>query len=139
MDLRDCSLDEFLAHSGATAAPSSMPPRDTLVTPGSGLTFPRLKVHDGYTIVLLDSCGDVAVVDASGNEAGYYSSNSLIVHEEHRRHGLAVALVLYAYTYRTELPSSRSLTDLGKKALTAAWEVAHGKRSSPWWPLDQGV
>ena len=101
---------------------------------GTGLTFAHLRTHGDYTVVLLDPAGDVAVVDAEGNEAGYYSGDSLVVHEEHRGNWLATALVLYAYSRRTELPPTRNLTKGGLKVLTAAWKVANGKRTTPWWP-----
>jgi hypothetical protein len=134
MDLTKCTLEDFLAQRGDTFPPPAESPRDCLVLPGTGLTFPHLRTHGDYTVVLLDRAGDVAVVDADGNEAGYYISDSLVVHEEHRGNQLATALVLYAYSRRTELPPTRNLSDGGQKALTAAWEVANGKRTSPWWP-----
>jgi hypothetical protein len=134
MDLTKCTLEDFLAQSEGTFAPPAEFPRDCLVPLGTGLTFPRLRTHGDYTVVLLDPAGDVAVVDADGNEAGYYSSDSLVVHEEHRGNELATALVLYAYSRRTESPRTRNLTKGGLKALTAAWKVANGKRTCPWWP-----
>ena len=96
--------------------------------------FKSSKSFGDYSIVLLNNLGDVGAVDKKGNEAGYYSGNSLIVHEEHRGKGLAIALVLYAYEHREEIPQSRSLTDGGRNALKAAWEVANSQRSSAWWP-----
>jgi hypothetical protein len=134
MDLTKCTLEDFLAQSGDMFPPPTEFPRDCLVSPGTGLTFQHLRTHGDYTVVLLDPAGDVAVVDADGNEAGYYNSASLVVHEEPRENGLATALVLYAYSRRTELPPTRNLTNGGLKALTAAWEVANGKRTCPWWP-----
>jgi len=133
MNLTNIPLNAFLAHSGTTVAPNPMSMEDSIIAPGTGLSFPILKSYSGYTVVDLGD-GDVAVVDQSGNEAGFYTSNSLIVHAKHRGQGLAVALVLYAYKTRLTLPSSRELSDGGKQALTAAWEVANGKRNSPWWP-----
>lgn len=134
MDLSKITLEQFLCHSGNTDSPPVFLERGLLVPPGTGFQFRPLKRHGEYTLVLLDSSGDVAVVDADGDEAGFYISNSLIVHEEHRGKDLATALVLHAYIYRAELPKSRSLSEGGKRALSAAWEVANGQRQSPWWP-----
>jgi GNAT superfamily N-acetyltransferase len=134
MDLSTVTLTQFLAFQGETAAASAELPRDLLVPPGAGNTFRLLKMHDGYSIVALNNAGDVAAIDPNGDEAGFYSSDSLVVHEEHRGRGLATALALWAYAARPTIPPTRSLSDGGKAALTTAWEVANGKRSSPWWP-----
>lgn len=134
MDLTKIKLDEFLAAGpddhGGTATDM---PRGMIVPPGTGNGRDVLAEADGYRIVDLGE-GYVAAVDAAGDEAGFYTSNSLIVHPEHRGKGLAVALALWAHHGRDGLPGSRSLSAGGRKALTAAWEVANGKRESPWWP-----
>lgn len=134
MDLTQVSLDEFLGANQEVVSAASMHPRDVLVLPGAGLEFPVLKSYGEYSVVLINEFGDVAAVDGKGNEAGYYSSNSLVVHEEHRSNGLGVALALYAHAHRDQLPESRSLSEGGKKTLEAAWKVANGYRFSPWWP-----
>lgn len=134
MDLTQISLAEFLGDDDQEYSPAAILPRDCLVDLGSGLELQILKSFGDYSIVLLNNLGDVGAVDKEGNEAGYYSGNSLIVHEEHRGKGLAIALVLYAYEHREEIPQSRSLTDGGRNALKAAWEVANSQRSSAWWP-----
>lgn len=135
MDLTKVTLDEFLAADEGDASPASLLPRDFLIQPGRGIDFEILKSVNGYSIVLLDRhSGDVAAVDSQNNEAGYYSGNSLIVHDGHRRRGLATALALWAYNFRTELPATRSLTEHGRAALTAAWRVANGQIKNDWWP-----
>lgn len=135
MDLTKITLDEFLASHEGDVSPAYFIIRDELVKPGCGINFELLKSANGYSIVLLNrDSGDVAAVDSQSNEAGYYSENSLIVHEEHRRRGLATALALWAYKFRTDLPVSRSLTKDGRAALTAAWKVANGELKNDWWP-----
>ncbi len=89
----------------------------------------------GVKLARRNTDGNVAAVDAADNEAGYYNSNTLHVHDEHRRRGLAIALALWAHERRSTLPTKRDLSADGRKALTAAWEVASKKgRTSPWWP-----
>jgi len=134
MDLTKISLSDFLGDNHENVSTAAMLPRDILVVSGTGLRLPILKSYGDYRIVLINDSGDVAAVDQQGNEAGYYSSNSLIVHEEHRGNGLGVALALHAHAHRDQLPKSRSLTSGGRKTLKAAWDVANGNRRSPWWP-----
>ena len=134
MDLTKISLEEFLGDNQENVSAAATLPRDIFVGPGIGFLLPVLKSHGDYRIVLINNCGDVAAVDQQGNEAGYYSSNSLIVHEEHRGSGLGIALALYAHACRDQLPKTRSLTTGGLKTLKAAWDVANGNRCSPWWP-----
>jgi hypothetical protein len=134
MDLTKISLSDFLGDNNDNVSAAPMLPRDLLVVPGTGLQRVILKTHGNYYIVLINDSGDVAAVDQKGNEAGYYSSSSLIVHEEHRKSGLGIALALHAHVYRNQLPKSRSLTTGGRKTLNAAWHVANGNRCSPWWP-----
>ena len=134
MDLTQISLADFLGEDDQEYSPAGILPRDELVPPGSGLKFPVLKSHGGLRIVLLNDFGDVAAVNKDGNEAGFYSGNSLVVHDEYRGNGLGTALALYAHDHRDELPNSRSLTEGGRNTLQAAWEVANGHRQSSWWP-----
>lgn len=129
----DYPLDEFLGDSGLRPAQSIMNMQDIFVQPGTGLSLPHFAEAQGYRIAHLGGF-DVVAVDASGDEAGFYSANSLIVHEGHRGKGLAVALALWAHQTRTGVPASRKLSDGGRAALTAAWHVSNGTRTSPWWP-----
>lgn len=135
MDLTKITLDEFLASHEDDASPAYFLVRDELVKPGSGKNLKPLKSANGYSIVLLDRyAGIVAAVDSEGNEAGYYTENTLVVHEEHRGQELAPALAIWAYHFRTELPASRSLTKDGRAALTKAWKIANRQLKSDWWP-----
>ncbi|UWR10899.1 hypothetical protein [Sulfitobacter mediterraneus] len=134
MDITKFTLNEFLGDNDENVSAAALHPRDVVVAPRTGLQLQILKSHGDYHIVLINNCGDVAAVDKQGNEAGYYSSNSLIVHEEHRGSGLGIALALHAHANRDKLPKSRSLTSGGRKTLKAAWDVANGNRFSPWWP-----
>ena len=91
MNIENYSLDCFLRQSGYDQKNIAESPRDLFITPGDGASrFQRLMSHDGYSILSVNQFGDVAAINESGSEAGYYSGSSLVVHEEHRRNGLAV-------------------------------------------------
>lgn len=135
MDLTKVGLDEFLAFDRLVASPPPIVPRNFWVPRGTGVNLSVLRSNSGYAVVVLDDrAGNVAAITPDGDEAGYYVGEWLIVHDEHRCRGLAVAMVLWAYHFRQELPLKRSLSRGGRAALTAAWAVANGKKDNPWWP-----
>lgn len=135
MNPANISLDEFVADSGRKPAASIFPMEDTFVQPGTGLNLPNnvLAEAEGYRIVEW-SGGDVVAIDAGGNEAGFYSSNTLAVHHAHRGRQLSVGLALWAHQLRSTVPLQRSLSDGGRAALRKAWLVARGEASNAWWP-----
>lgn len=133
MSPADHTLEDFLRDSGIHPAASIMSLQNSFVLPGTGLQHPYFAEACGYRIVDIGS-GDVAAVDENGNEAGFYSSNSLIVHEGHRGIGLSVGLALWAHEVRAALPPDRKLSDGGRAALTSAWHVSRGQKTNPWWP-----
>lgn len=134
MDIAQFSLSQFLVSTEDVAANPHPLPKGICVTPATVGSFKVLAQANGYRILDI-GFGDVAAVDAAGNEAGYYNSNTLQVHDGHLRKGLAIALALWAHKQRSTLPAKRYLSAHGRKALTAAWEVASNKgRTSPWWP-----
>ena len=134
MNIAQCTLPQFLASTVDVAANPLPLPQGICAPPGTGGSFRILAQANGYRIVDVGD-GNVAAVDAAGNEAGYYNSNTLHVHDDHRRRGLAIALALWAHDRRSTLPTKRDLSADGRKALTAAWEEASNKgRTSPWWP-----
>lgn len=134
MDIASVPLDEFLACGPVDEPPiAGEMPRGCAVPDGMGNSLPVLAEANGYRIVAIVA-GDVAAIDEAGMEAGYYTSDSLTVHGEHRGKGLSVALALWAHVGRRGPPATRKLSAGGRKALTAAWQVARGERESAWWP-----
>lgn len=134
MDISTLTLKEFLASEPVDEPPSAGDmPRGLAVPDGMGNSLPVLAEANGYRIVAIVA-GDVAAIDEAGMEAGYYTSSTLTVHDEHRGKGLSVALALWAHASRRGSPVARKLSAGGRRALTAAWEVARGKRESAWWP-----
>lgn len=78
----------------------------------------------GYTIEYLGSKADVCA-SSQGHPVGLYLGQILSVDPDHKRHGLATAMILIAARHRPK-PAPRHLTENGRKALAKAWRVANG-------------
>ena len=67
----------------------------------------------------------------AGKVVGFYLSESLALHPDHRRLGLSTPLILAAAPGRSR-PVKRTVSESGEKALRKAWKVANGLACNPW-------
>lgn len=130
MNLAGMTLDTFLCSSSCTMTASPSLPFSQLVMSAPPVSHHIRTLGQGYELFELQSPADVAITHR-GTIVGLYFGQVLEIDPAHRRKGLSVPMVLAAAPHR-QPPTSRIMSDEGRRALTYAWEVATGRTTDPW-------
>src|SRR5947207_2367694 len=93
--------------------------------------FPAVRYCGKYRIVRLERTA-TALVDERDELVGYYLGEGLAIREDGRGLLLSVPLILDAIPDRP-VPTHRSVSELGERALRCAWRVVHGQAKCDWW------
>lgn len=132
MNLSQITLADFLCDSNCTLTCDVLNQFDGFKAEFSGLIGAQIRLlGEGYVLHrVLNSETDILLL--CGNDlVGVYSAEVLAIADEHQNKGLSTPLILAAVENRP-LPEKRTLTPKGKRALTRAWQVANGIKTSPW-------
>jgi hypothetical protein len=130
MDLRQIPLAVFLCDDVATMAEADNNVFDELKP--ALVVGPLLRIlGKGYALHQLDDQPGNVVLLHTNEPVGCYWGEQLAVHPDHQRKRLSVPLILQAVAERS-LPTKRTMSKSGRKALKFAWEVANGNAANPW-------
>lgn len=132
MDLSQLSEAQFLCDGARTVTADNPLAFDQglLLIKELGYKFLR-DLGSGYELhQVCGEPGDFVLVKDS-EVVGFYSGQSLALHPQHRGRGLSTPLILAAAPHRS-LPSKRTVTAAGERALRRAWRVANNLASNLW-------